>query len=279
MNGKLERIAVLVSVGRHPVSGGARYSRNDAAALEIGRKLGERHGAQCDVLHAGDPANPAIEEYLALGAPCVEVLNCNDTDDVAAALAKRLVGYDLVLTGTRAEGAFDSGMLPYQLAQKLGYPLVGAAVEMDIVSGAREAPVTAQPQPAASTVTATRAHIRQFLPKGVRRRIAVSLPAVIAVHPLAFATPHYAYARLRAGSVTEQLAHAPRSAEADHWVLAAATARPVRFAAPEKRSGHSRMLAATTTESRGGSVVIDGTSVEKAQAVLNYLREHQLIDY
>jgi electron transfer flavoprotein beta subunit len=39
------------------------------------------------------------------------------------------------------------------------------------------------------------------------------------------------------------------------------------------------MLGATTTESRGGSVVIDGTPVEKAQAILAYLREHQLIDY
>ena len=29
------KIAVLVSVGRHPVSGTARHSRNDAAALDI----------------------------------------------------------------------------------------------------------------------------------------------------------------------------------------------------------------------------------------------------
>jgi electron transfer flavoprotein beta subunit len=53
----------------------------------------------------------------------------------------------------------------------------------------------------------------------------------------------------------------------------------VRLAAAEKRSGHARMLSATTTESRGGSVVIEGTSVEKAQVILAYLREHQLVDY
>ncbi|MGN4076708.1 electron transfer flavoprotein subunit beta/FixA family protein, partial [Burkholderia gladioli] len=34
---KLAKLAVLVSVGRHPVSGTPRYSRNDAAALELGR--------------------------------------------------------------------------------------------------------------------------------------------------------------------------------------------------------------------------------------------------
>jgi electron transfer flavoprotein beta subunit len=62
MNGKLEKIAVLVSVGKHPVSGVARYSRNDAAALEIGRQLSSQHAARLDVLHAGDPGNPALEE-------------------------------------------------------------------------------------------------------------------------------------------------------------------------------------------------------------------------
>ncbi|MFP3740111.1 electron transfer flavoprotein subunit beta/FixA family protein, partial [Burkholderia sp. SIMBA_019] len=53
---QLQRIAVLVSVGRHPVSGTARYSCNDAAALEVGRQLAENHRAQLDVIHAGDPA-------------------------------------------------------------------------------------------------------------------------------------------------------------------------------------------------------------------------------
>src|SRR5262249_52916984 len=106
MKGKLERIAVLVSAGPHPASGAPRYSRNDAAALETGRQLAQRHGAKLDVLHAGDASNPALEEYLALGAERVEVLICGEHDDAVTALARRLQGYDLVLTGTRAEGAF-----------------------------------------------------------------------------------------------------------------------------------------------------------------------------
>ena len=67
------KIAVLVSVGRHPVSGTARYSRNDAAALTIALSLAKTHGATLDVLHAGDPSNPALREYLALGARFVAV--------------------------------------------------------------------------------------------------------------------------------------------------------------------------------------------------------------
>ena len=72
---------------------------------------------------------------------------------------------------------------------------------------------------------------------------------------------------------------AANPAENTAWTIKPATAKPVRLAAAEKRSGHARMLSATTTESRGGSVVIEGTSVEKAQVILAYLREHQLVDY
>jgi electron transfer flavoprotein beta subunit len=263
----LSKIAVLVSVGRHPVSGTARYSRNDAAALTLATRLAAQHQATLDVLHAGDPTNPALREYLALGAAKVEVLAVAAGDEIAPALTARLKGYDLVLTGTRAEGTEDSGMLPYQLADALGFALLGSAVDIDV-----EADVEADVESAHITV-------RQFLPKGLRRRVQVSLPVVVAVHPMANATPRYAYAKLREGAIEPVLVSAANSAESLPWSIKPATAKPVRLAAAEKRSGHARMLSATTTESRGGSVVIEGTSVEKAQVILAYLREHQLVDY
>jgi electron transfer flavoprotein beta subunit len=257
------KIAVLVSVGRHPVSGVARYSRNDAAALTLALTLAKQHAATLDVLHAGDPANPALQEYLALGARSVEVLAVPSAGepqaDGAALLAARLPGYDLVLTGTRAEGAFDSGMLPYRVANALGIPLVGAAVDVVVKDGC--------------------AQVRQFMPKGLRRRVEVQLPALIAVHPMANATPTYAYARQREGTIHPVACAAPAQATELAWTIRPASSKPVRLAAAEKRSGHARMLSATTTESRGGSVVIEGSSVEKAQVILAYLREHQLVDY
>ncbi len=262
---KLQRIAVLVSTGRHPVSGAPRYSRNDAAALELGRRLAQRHGAQLDVIHAGDPADPALPEYLALGAQQVEVLSCTAADDAAQALATRVREHDLVLTGTRAEGAHDSGMLPYRVAALLGYALVGAAVDLEVEAG--------------------QARVRQFLPKGLRRRVEAALPAVVAVHPLADARPAYAYARLRAGTVrasavgvAARVAAMEAAPEAAAWQSGPVERKPLKLAAAERRSGHARMLGATTTESRGGNVVNAGTSVEKAQVILAYLREHQLID-
>jgi electron transfer flavoprotein beta subunit len=257
-NANLKSIAVLVSTGRHPVSGAPRYSRNDAAALELGRKLAQRHGAQLDVIHAGDPADPALPDYLALGAQQVEVLDCAPTDDIAQTLAARVREHDLVLTGTRAEGAHDSGMLPYRVAALLGYALVGAAVDLEVEDA--------------------HARVRQFLPKGLRRRVEAKLPAVVAVHPLAEARPAYAYARLRAGAVRPSAGARIADTQAAAWQSGPVERKPVKFAAAERRSGHARMLGATTTESRGGNVVNAGTSVEKAQVILAYLREHQLID-
>ncbi len=136
------KIAVLVSVGRHPVSGTARYSRNDAAALTMALAIAKEQRATLDVLHAGDPSNPALQEYLALGARAGGSARHggNGDGDAIAALAARLKGYDLVLTGTRAEGAFDSGMLPYRLADALGIALVGSAVDVAVKDGACRSP-------------------------------------------------------------------------------------------------------------------------------------------
>ncbi len=256
---QLQRLAVLVSAGRHPVSGAPRYSRNDASALEIGRNLAQKHRAQLDVIHAGERDDPALVEYLALGAREVEVLECSVDEDAATVLAARVGGYDLVLTGTRAEGAFDTGVLPYRLAALLGYPLVGSAVDVGVDAG--------------------RVAVRQFLPKGLRRRVDASLPAVVAVHPLANVQPRYAFARLRDGTIRAIRTARSEAREAAAWSTGPIERKPVKLAAAEKRSGHARMLSATTTESRGGNVVIDGSPVEKAQVILAYLREHQLIDY
>jgi electron transfer flavoprotein beta subunit len=257
--GKLERIAVLVSVGRHRVSGVSCYSRNDASALEIGRMLAQAHGARLEVLHAGDASNLALTDYLALGAPRVDVLACRDGEDAAALLAERLRGVPLVLTGTRAEGAYDTGMLPYRLADALGYALIESALDL--------------------TLEDDRLAVTQFLPKGFRRSVDAALPAVVAVHPQAAVTPRYAYARAVAGAIESQAGDPVREPGADAWRVAPVERKPVKLAAAEKRSGHARMLTATTTESRGGNVVNEGTSVEKAQVILGYLREHRLIDY
>jgi electron transfer flavoprotein beta subunit len=53
----------------------------------------------------------------------------------------------------------------------------------------------------------------------------------------------------------------------------------VRLRAQDKKAGYARMLSAILTEAKGGVVAFEGTSVDKAQVILNYLREHRLIDF
>ena len=259
----IRRIAVLVSIGRNPVSGVPRYSRNDAAALGLAHDLAQGRNVAADisidVIHAGHADNPALSEYLALGAARISVIEAAAEQDVLPALQEQLQGYDLVPCGSRAESGEASGMLPYQLAARLQLPLLAGAIAITASSGAIVA--------------------EQFLPKGRRREVALSLPALLTVHPLTPSRLRYAYARLRAGRISSQVFPAGIEQADTEWRIENVKALPRKLAAPEKRSGHARMQAATVAESRGGKVLQEGSAADKAQAVLAYLREHHLVDY
>lgn len=249
------RIGVLAAIGRNPVSGAPRPNPDDVVALELARGL----GPDVTLLHAGDSTEAAIGDYLAYGATRVDAVPSPAGTDVASTLAERLAGFDLILTGSRSEGGEGSGLVPYLVAERLGLPIVGQALEVTVADG--------------------HAEVTQFLPKGQRRKVRVQLPAVIAIHPMAPVTPRYAYARRAAGRVVPQ--PAPQAVElgAVVWRVAPATKKPVKFKAAETKAGHARMLSAIVTEARGGAVINTGTPADKAQAILAYLREHRLIDW
>ncbi|WP_219899685.1 adenine nucleotide alpha hydrolase family protein [Zobellella taiwanensis] len=111
-------IAVLVSEGRHPVSGRARRALQDACALELAFAL----GGELEAIHAGDPTRPALQDYLGMGLERLTVLRQGPDDDALAVLAPYLEEQqpDLLLTGIHAEQGEGSGMLPYLLAEHLG---------------------------------------------------------------------------------------------------------------------------------------------------------------
>ena len=253
------RIAVLVSTARHPVSGQPVRSSSDAAAFELGCSLAPP--ARLTVLSAGMAGKDSLEDYLGLGVEAIEVLTVAGNGDVLPALLARLRGFDLVLCGMRSDGQSASGMLPYLLAEGLGVPLVGDVLE-------------AKHGDHALTV-------RQFLPKGMRRRLEVRLPAVLAVHPRAPQLRQYAYARARAGRVTYVAGAIGGGREAPAWQYEPATRRPRPLKAKVVQSGHSRMMGAIGGDggARGGQVVKQGSAEDKAQVLLDYLREHRLIDF
>jgi electron transfer flavoprotein beta subunit len=252
------RIAVLVSEGRHPVSGVPRWSRNDARALGLAYSVAASR-ADVRVLHAGRES-AAMLDYLALGVTNLQIVPAAGNADVADVLADHVRDADLVLCGLRAEGGEDSGMVPYLLAERLAVPLLPGALGLALDRG--------------------HAVIEQFLPKGRRRRIEAALPCIVSVHPMAPLNLKYAYADMLSGRISELPSGPGSAAPGDSpWTVSPIDARPVRMAAREKRSGHARMLSATTTESRAGVVVDQGSAQEKAAAVITYLRKHGLIDY
>lgn len=265
----IKHIAALVSAGRHPVSGEPRHCRNDSIAMTIGLELSNslnevsNNASKFKVLHAGNPGNSALADYLALGASQIDVIPIAADTDIVDSLAAKLANIDLILTGSRAESGQDSGLLPYLLAEKLSIPLVANALTIKSAANGIE--------------------VLQFLPKGKRRSVTVQLPAVVVIHPLAPVELHFAYARQIMGAISQQPTSgaevATKGANALQWKTQASIRKPNKLKARENKSGHARMLSATVSENKGGAVVNEGNSVEKAQVILRYLREHRLINF
>ena len=256
MKDSVKHIAILVSAGRHPVSGEPRHCHNDSLALALGLNL----ASKVKVLHAGTPSNPALQDYFALGATQIDVLpNCGD---MIENLAAQLTDTNLILTGTCAENGEDSGLLPYLLATKLGFPLVADALTIT---------------PRDNQLQEKQLEILQFLPKGQRRRVLVSLPAVVAVHPSAALALHFIHARKNLGSINT-LTACKTKAKSPQWSAEPAR-KPIKLVAQTAQTGHERLMAAISNKAKGGTVVIEGNNVEKAQVILCYLREHQLIEF
>ena len=255
------RIAVLVSPALHPVSGRPLRSSSDAAALELGLSLVAPE--RLTVLCAGMVGRDSLRDYLGLGAAAIEVLTVTRDEDVVPALVARLQGYSLVLCGARSEGQAASGMLPYLLAEGLDMPMVGDVLEAQWSAGALA--------------------LRQFLPKGMRRRLELSGPALLAVHPRAPQTRQFAYARSQAGRVSYAGSTAHGSGQpAPDWRFETASRRPQPLKAKVAQSGHSRMVSAIgggDAGARAGQVLSQGSADQKAASLLAYLREHRLIDF
>ena len=249
----IQRVAVLVSTALHPSSGSARHCRNDSLAMTIGLNLAET----ITVLHAGKPDNSAVQDYFALGAKQINVIETEN--DIVENLATNLKNTDLILTGSRAESEPASGLLPYLLVAKLNLLLVANALEIKPVADGIE--------------------ILQFLPKGKRRLVSVQLPAVVVVHPLAAVDLHYAFAKQIAGGIVALPALKPVNTGKIKAPNTIVNRKPIKLKAPQHQTGHERLLAAITSQNKGGAVVNEGNSVEKAQVILNYLREHRLVDF
>ncbi len=252
------RIAVLLSAGRHPVSGAAVLPRLEAQAIRIAAQLGQAYG-----LHAG-PDVAAVADALGQGLGRIEHVALSEGADPVPALAARLAATvpDLVLAGRRSQGGDESGVVPYALAAMLDRPLIP-----DVVSVA--------PGDEAGTL-----RFDQSLGRGALRRVVVRGPAVATVHPDAPAPLAYAFGQARRGVIDPLGVIAPSPKAAAQAPAAVVEERPYRRrpklvkGAPTGGSAAERLKAATgeSGSAASGRLLVDPDPDEAAREILAYLR-------
>lgn len=245
-------IAVLVAPAVHPVSGRLCAGQADLAALALAQSLGP-----VEVFYAGALGDAALQDYLAHGAAEITVLDVQAGCDVVEALSSLAGAFRMVLCGARAEGGEASGLLPYLLAETLQRPLLPDVLSLVEEHG--------------------RVRAVQYLPKGLRRTLETDYPLVASVHPRAAKARAWSYVR----QVEGKIRHVPARGQALPLPAIEALRRARPLVAASRASGHERMMGAVATGDgkSGGMVVKQGDSVAKAQVVLDYLRQHQLIDF
>jgi electron transfer flavoprotein beta subunit len=244
-------VAVLVSVGRHPASGRARRADRDARALELALRLSPSEALH--VIHAGDPREPALRDYLGMGIGSLTVLDLPPDADPIPALVEHLqsVRPQLVLAGTTAEAGECSGLLPYALAQALDAALAADAAEIAISGGHVE--------------------LLQALPRGRRRRLSTPLPAVVTVGTAAPPARPFAFGAGRRGRVAVVKATVVPDADREQWQQRPARARPKRLKVAAGGSADERLRAATEIAAGRGRLLVDPPAADAARAIWDYL--------
>jgi len=310
-------LVVLVSVRIDPTSGRATRSRADAAAVALAQKaLGNGalanaargHGAAAHAAQgngalgngalgngvrsngapptgaqggdsepwlctAGDMPDAVARDYLAQGISQLTRLRIGGPGDVVAALDAVCRNRGLVLAGARGESGTGSGLLPYALAQRLQRPLINEVVDLQreadggwrvvqaLARGARRS-WRLEPGVAAVLVTSPRLAQREDLPQ--RHAWVAAQAGHIADHALA----------------TPASAPPPKPTKNADWRLEPARKQRRPLAAVSAESGAARMARATgsaESEARGGTVIREGSAMDKARALLEHLRKLSLV--
>lgn len=252
------RIVSLISIGKHPQSGRERRADQDARAVELGLALSKDN---LTVLHVGDAEQAALRQYAGMGLDEIQVLATPSQADALVPLTDYMQEHapTIILTGVRAESGESSGMVPYLLAEKLGWPMVPRIA--DIVS-----------------INDGMAEVLQALPRGQRRVIKVALPFIASVDTAAPEARQSAFGPASRAALTTQTCAVETDDVAVMWTEAPARKRPKRLKIIKAKTAAERFKAATAKpQGESGKVLIKESDQEKAQEIFNLLIEEKVV--
>lgn len=257
------RVAVLLSIGQHPVTARPRRADQDARALELALQLSNAEVLPLHVGQMNEQNDTALRSYLGMGISQIKLINpsvnaLSNNPDILFSLEQgvRDSQANIVLCGSRAETGEGSGLVPYMLAKKLAWPIVSGIVSIEKIEQGR-------------------ATLLQALPRGQRRKIIVSLPAVLTVDPAAATARQSAFGPAQRGSLTPQLLNLSLASSdavknqlaeshSSIWHFQPAKKRPKRLKIIKATSARDRFKAAAAKADASGGKVLQGVSAENA---------------
>lgn len=247
---------VLLSAGRHPISGRSAPVPTEAQAVALATVL----GATVRGLHAGAD-DTAVADHFGHGLTAIDHVGLADGGDPVPSLVEALAADppDIVFCGRRGQGGEDGGLVPYRIAAALGMPVVPDAVAF-----------------VRHPVDPSLVIVEQALPRGARRRVTVALPVVVTVHPAAPAPRPFAFGPARRGRVTPMAVAAAGHLEPalDIPIEERPWRRRPRLIAGASTGGSAaeRLKAATEVAGGGGRLLVDPDPDEAAREILAFLR-------
>ena len=247
------RVAVALSCGVDSLSGRVAPVLSELHAIGLARQL------SADVVGVHVGANtPLLRDYAAYGLSRIDVLAERDAEgagSVGAALAAWLranADISVLVTGHKASGAQDSGLVPFEVAHALDWAVVSdVAAVVTMPEGGEGNNGTVQ--------------VLQARPRGVRRPVFVDGPCVLAAHERTGGVPARIHAVGRAAHIEN--VHPVREPEGAEARGAEGEIRPWR-ARPKLMSG-----SADTAQQGGGKVMVAPTADEAARAIIDHLQQ------
>ena len=246
-------LTVLISLGRHPKSGRLMLSPNDARALAVAHRLSDNPR----LVHVGEASQQqTLRQYLGLGFAAIDLIEAVPGQDICGVLIEDLRSHpcDVLLTGERAQGQDDTGLVPYILADRLQRPLLDRVLSIDAQGQAT-----------------------QFLPKGQRRVMALPAQCIATVSENAPLELEYVARRARQGVINVLPGNIGDCAQVYHgWQQEPKQPGRTRLSIQSTASGWDRFAKRMNTTGGGGQV-LKGSPDQGAAQVLSLLRDKKLV--